>query len=71
MIINKIILIATLALPLTAADTDDEIIKNLDFFQSMEVLKEENPYVDLSPIESIRVEQKDLQKNELSVENKQ
>lgn len=45
MIFQKIIFIAILVLPIYAAGTDDEIIKNLDFFQNMELLKDDNPYV--------------------------
>lgn len=43
--ITKIILALALVLPVSAANTDDEIIKNLDFFQSMEILKEEVTFV--------------------------
>lgn len=39
--LTKFLIIFALILPLGAANTDDEIIKNLDFFQSMEMLKEE------------------------------
>jgi hypothetical protein len=41
----KIILALALILPAGAASTDDEIIKNLDFFQSMEMLKEEVTFI--------------------------
>ena len=33
-----------MTLPLAANEADDEIIKNLDFFQNMELIKDENPY---------------------------
>jgi hypothetical protein len=41
---RKILFISLLILPIYAAGPDDEIIKNLDFFQSMELLKDDNPY---------------------------
>ena len=44
MIILKGILILALAIPANANNTDDEIIKNLDFFQSMDLIKDENPF---------------------------
>ena len=34
-----------MTLPLAANEADDEIIKNLDFFQNMELIKDENPYL--------------------------
>lgn len=39
--LTKLLIIFIIALPAVAANNDDEIIKNLDFFQSMEMLKEE------------------------------
>lgn len=35
----KFLIVLFVILPVSAANTDDEIIKNLDFFQSMELLK--------------------------------
>jgi hypothetical protein len=43
--IKKLIIISLLILPIYAAGPDDEIIKNLDFFQNMELLKDDNPYL--------------------------
>lgn len=40
-VLTKFLIITMLTLPAVAAVNDDEIIKNLDFFQSMEMLKEE------------------------------
>lgn len=45
MIGKKIILFISLAMPIYAANTDDEIIKNLDFFQNLELMKDDNPFV--------------------------
>lgn len=47
MIFRKVLFISIIFffIPLYAAGPDDEIIKNLDFFQNMELLKDENPYV--------------------------
>lgn len=45
MMIKKIILFILLALPIHAANTDDEIIKNLDFFQNLELIKDDNPFL--------------------------
>lgn len=42
---SKILFISLLILPIYAAGPDDEIIKNLDFFQNMELLKDDNPYL--------------------------
>jgi hypothetical protein len=44
MIVLKSILIIALVIPAIANNTDDEIIKNLDFFQSIDLLKDENPF---------------------------
>ena len=44
MSLAKYFLLIFLSLPLAANEADDEIIKNLDFFQSMELVKDENPY---------------------------
>jgi hypothetical protein len=40
----KIIFLLALITPSYANNSDDEIIKNLDFFQSMDLMKEENPF---------------------------
>jgi hypothetical protein len=45
MSLRKILFISLLILPIYAAGPDDEIIKNLDFFQNMELLKDDNPYL--------------------------
>ena len=50
MIIKKYLLIFLFILPLQAANTDDEIIKNLDFFQNIELLKDDNPYITSPPL---------------------
>ena len=52
MIGKKIILFLVMALPIHAANTDDEIIKNLDFFQNLELMKDDNPFVVRSPAKS-------------------
>ncbi|MBC7538125.1 MAG: hypothetical protein H7281_04850 [Bacteriovorax sp.] len=44
MIILKTVLILALVIPAIANNIDDEIIKNLDFFQSMDLIKDENPF---------------------------
>lgn len=43
--VKKILIIPLLILPIYAAGPDDEIISNLDFFQNMELLKDDNPYL--------------------------
>ena len=40
----KYFLLIIVALPLSANEADDEIIKNLDFFQNIEIVKEDNLY---------------------------
>ena len=45
MIIKKCLIVLLLVIPLHAATNDDEIIKNLDFFQNVELLKDDNPYI--------------------------
>lgn len=45
MIIRKYLLAFLFLLPVHAANNDDEIIKNLDFFQNVELLKDDNPYI--------------------------
>ncbi|MGZ3856286.1 MAG: hypothetical protein ACXVKO_08525 [Bacteriovorax sp.] len=40
----KLVFLFALLLPLNAANTDDEIIKDLDFFQNLELIKKENPF---------------------------
>ncbi|MDD4975243.1 MAG: hypothetical protein PHY93_12870 [Bacteriovorax sp.] len=44
MIILKSLLILALTLPANANNIDDEIIKNLYFFQSMDLMKDENQF---------------------------
>lgn len=48
--LTKLLIIFALILPVGAANTDDEIIKNLDFFQSMEMLKEEVAFAANTPV---------------------
>ena len=48
MISSKIIFLIALALPIKAANTDDEIIKNLDFFQNMDIVKDESTYINIA-----------------------
>lgn len=43
--LTKFLILFIFILPAVAANNDDEIIKNLDFFQSMEMLKEEVAFV--------------------------
>jgi len=45
MTIKTIIIFAMVTLPIQAANTDDEIVKNLDFFQNIELIKEDNPFL--------------------------
>lgn len=63
MIILKSFLLLILVLPAMANDPDDEIIKNLDFFQSMELIKEDTPVSydnpgELSEIDDVDMENK-------------
>ena len=44
MISIKVIFVLGLILPISASSIDDEIIKNLDFFQNMDLLKNEMPF---------------------------
>ena len=44
MITLKTIMILGLISPIDASNVDDEIIKNLDFFQNMDLLKNEMPF---------------------------
>lgn len=63
MILKRIIFISLFILPIYAAGPDDEIIKNLDFFQNMELLKDDNPY--LAHINTIKEDKKsDVQEEE-------
>lgn len=43
--LSKLLFCALIILPVGAANNDDEIIRNLDFFQSMEILKEDVAFV--------------------------
>jgi thioredoxin-related protein len=45
---NKIILFILISLPLKAAVKDEEIINNLDFFENLQLIKDDNPYLSLS-----------------------
>lgn len=47
--LTKILIGFIFILPAVAANNDDEIIKNLDFFQSMDMLKEEVAFVSHTP----------------------
>ncbi len=61
MIIRKYLLAFLFLLPVHAANNDDEIIKNLDFFQNVELLKDDNPYItQLGP------QQKENEKEQIS-----
>jgi len=44
MIFLRIIIIMCFILPVQANEIDDEIIKNLDFFENMDLIKENIPY---------------------------
>ena len=44
MIILKTVLILALVIPANANNTDEDIIKNLDFFQNIDLIKDENPF---------------------------
>jgi hypothetical protein len=44
----KIIIILIFIIPLWAANPDDEIIKDIDFFKSLEILKDDNPFLIIS-----------------------
>ena len=57
MITSKMILFLALALPLNAANTDDEIIKNLDFFQNIDLVKDENPFANVTFANKAAVDQ--------------
>lgn len=39
-----VLLIALTAVAISSEARDEEIIKNLDFFQNLELIKDENPY---------------------------
>lgn len=61
MIILKSFLLLILVLPAMANDPDDEIIKNLDFFQSMELIKEDTPVSYDNPGELSEIDDVDLE----------
>ena len=50
-----------LSLPVSASNSDDEIIKNLDFFQNMELIKDENPFASITLKKSTITEQTNIQ----------
>lgn len=62
MIIAKILIMTMLSLPSKASDSDEDIILNLDFFQSLEMIKEEYPMIyieeDLDIKKGLKVEKK-------------
>ena len=45
MIVKTIVFLSIFTLPIQAANTDDEIVKNLDFFQNLELIKDDNPFL--------------------------
>lgn len=45
----KFLIVLFVVLPVSAANTDDEIIRNLDFFQSMELLKNDVAFSATAP----------------------
>lgn len=49
LMVTKLMLVLFFLLPVSAANTDDEIIKNLDFFQSMEMLKNDVAFAATGP----------------------
>ena len=55
------------AIPTLAANSDDEIIKNIDFFQNMEVVKTDNPFLEVLKLD----ESKNNQSDSNSLEKKQ
>ena len=55
------------AIPTLAANSDDEIIKNLDFFQNIEVVKNDNPFFELLKLDDSKNNQSDV----ISLEKKQ
>lgn len=61
MIIFKSLILLSLVLPARADNPDDEIIKNLDFFQSMELIKEDNPVGYDQPLELTEIDDVDLE----------
>lgn len=62
MIIANIMLMTFLSLPVKASETDQEIILNLEFLQSIEMIKEVNPMIyieeDLEIKKALKVEKK-------------
>ena len=57
----------SVSIPTLAANSDDEIIKNLDFFQNIEVVKNDNPFFELLKND----ESKNNQSDTISLEKKQ
>ncbi len=76
-ILSLFIISIALSLPVNASNTDDEIIKNLDFFQNMELMKDENPFASITLKRSTATEQTNIQikdgtdKSDLNGEKKQ
>ena len=64
---NLFFIFILVAIPTLAANSDDEIIKNLDFFQNIEVVKNDNPFFDLLKVD----ESKNNQSDTVSLEKKQ
>lgn len=54
----KLLIVLFVILPVSASNTDDEIIKNLDFFQNMEMLKSEVALASTNPVKEKNVKQK-------------
>ena len=61
-----LITIGLILLPLNAANTDDEIIKNLDFFQNMEIVKNDNPFI--SKTATKKLDEKSVTEDHLKTE---
>lgn len=71
MIILNFILLRVLTIPLFANEVDDEIIKNLDFFQNIELIKDDRKLaLKKSPVsdsidDRLYTEKENLPKNDL------
>ncbi len=68
--LTKILIVSLFVLPAVAANNDDEIIKNLEFFQSMEMLKEEVAFVSNAQVSPLPLSEKEKTK-EKAPEKKQ
>lgn len=53
-----IFFILFLAVPINAANTDDEIIKDLDFFQNIDIVKDDNPFIATTVLNESPMEKK-------------